>query len=64
MRLIGGICAYVAVYIDDHAFLVRDAKPFSKSSNKYCCGVKGTWPLECHTREKVERNPDSTLYMS
>ena len=65
MRKNDDIYEYVAVYVDDLAFAVKDPKQFVKNlQQNHGFKVKGTGPLEFHLGANFERDEDGTLCMS
>ena len=65
MRKDNNIYEYVAVYVNDLAFAVKDPKAFVKIlETKYKFKLKGTGPLAYHLGADFGRDPDGTLYMT
>ena len=65
MRKNNNIYEYVAVYVDDLAFAVKDPKAFVKIlETKYKFTVKGTGPLTYHLGADFGRDKDGILYMA
>ena len=65
MRQNGDIYEYVAVYVDDLAFAVKDLEAFVKRLEEvHKFKLKGTGPLKFHLGADFERDPDGTLCMS
>lgn len=65
MQQNGDIYEYVAVYVDDLAFAVKNPKLFVENlQTKHGFKVKKTGPLELHLGENFERDADNTLCMS
>ena len=65
MRPAGDVYEYVAVYVDDLAFAVKDPEAFVKAlTEKYDFKSKGTGELSFHLGANVIRDKDGTLVMS
>ena len=65
MRQNGGMYEYVAVYVDDLAFAVKDPTTFVKRLEEiHKFKLKGTGPLKFHLGADFERDLDGTLCMS
>ena len=57
MRENGDVYEYVAVYVDDLAFVVKEPQKFVEAlEKKYKFKVKGTGPLEYHLGANFERD--------
>ena len=65
LRQNGNIYEYIAVYVDDLAFAMKDPQVFIDTlENKYKFKVKGTGPLEYHLGANFERDEQGTLCMT
>ena len=65
MRRNGDIYEYVAVYVDDLAFALKDPKAFVENlKTKHGFKLKGTGLLDFHLGANFERDPDGVLCMS
>ena len=65
MRQNGDIYEYVAVYVDDLAFAVKDSEIFVRRLEEvHKFKLKGTGPLKFHLDANFERDPDGMLCMS
>ena len=65
MRRNGDIYEYVAVYVDNLAFALKDPKEFVENlKTKHGFKLKGTGLLDFHLGANFERDPDGVLCMS
>ena len=65
MRPNGHLYEYVAVYVDDLAFAVKEPEIFVKNlQDKYGFSVKGTGPIDYHLGANFTRDEDETLCIS
>ena len=56
------LCEYVAVYVDDLAFAMKDPGAFIEVlKNKYCFKLKGTGAVDFHLGCDFFRNNDGVL---
>ena len=61
----GNVYEYVAVYVDDLAFALKDPQSFVNTlEEKYNFKIKGTGPLEYHLGANFERDEHGILCMS
>jgi hypothetical protein len=65
MRDAGDVYEYVAVYVDDLAFALKDPEAFVKSLEEtYNFKLKGTGPISFHLGMEIFRDEDGTLCIS
>ena len=65
MRRNGDIYEYVAVYVDDLAFAVKDPESFIESlKTRHGFKLKGTGLLDFHLGASFERDSNGVLCMS